>query len=73
MRVRGLEETAFDSPVIVTTETFVVTKSASVSIVTVIVLDCPVNGLLWLILFVVKDAAPTVKHQKLDINRRIIT
>jgi hypothetical protein len=73
MRVRGLEATAFESPVIVTTEPFVATKSASVTIVTVILFDCPARGLLWPILFVVKDAARTVKHQKLDINSRSIT
>jgi hypothetical protein len=39
MRVMGLEETAFDSPVIVTTELSVAAKSASVTIITVIVFD----------------------------------
>ena len=72
MRVMGLEATAFDSPVIVTTEPSVAAKFASVTIVTVIVLDCPARGLLWPIFFVVKDAARTVEHQKLDINSRII-
>ena len=73
MRVMGLEAIALDSPVIVTTELFVAAKSASVTIVTVIVFDCPAKGLLWLIFFVVKDAARTGEHQKLDINSMIIT
>ena len=72
MRVMGLEATAFDSPVIVTTDLSVTAKSVSVSIVTVIVFDCPAKGLLWPILDVVKVAARTLKHQKLDINSRII-
>jgi len=72
MRVMGLEATAFDSPVIVTAEPSAAAKFASATIVTVIVLDCPARGLLWPIFFVVKDAALTVEHQKLDINSRII-
>ena len=72
MRVMGLEATAFDSPVIVNTEPSVAAKFASVTIVTVMMLDCPARGLLWPIFFVVKDAARTVEHQKLDINSRII-
>ena len=54
MRVMGVEATAFESPVIVTTELSVADKFASVTIVTVIVFDCPARGLLWLIFFVVK-------------------
>ena len=72
MRVMELEAPACDSPVIVTTELFVADKSASDTIVTVIVFDCPAKGLLWLIFFVVKDAARTVEHKKLDINSMII-
>ncbi len=62
MRVMGLEAIAFDSPVIVTTELFVAAKSVSVTIVTVIVFDCPARGLLWPIFFVVKDAVEQQKH-----------
>ena len=73
MIVMGLEATAFDSPVIVTTELSLAAKSASVTIVTVIVFACPARGLLWPILDVVKVAARTpLKHQKVDINNRII-
>ena len=71
-RVTGLEATAFDSPVIVTTELSAAVKFASVTIVTVIVFDRPARGLLWLIFFVVKDAARTVEHQKPDTSSRII-
>jgi len=62
MRVMGLEAIAFESPVIVTTELFVADKSASVTIVTVIVFDCPARGLLWPIFFVVKDAVEQQMH-----------
>jgi len=62
--VMGLEATAFDNPVIVTTELSVAAKFASVTIVTVIVFDCPARGLLWPIFFVVKDAAQTVEQER---------
>ena len=80
MRVMGVEATAFESPVMVTTEIFVA-KFASIAIVTVIVFDCPARGLLWPIFFVVNGevwcescevSARTVEHQKPDINSRNI-
>ncbi len=81
MRVMGVEATAFESPVMVTTEIFVAAKFASIAIVTVIVFDCPARGLLWLIFFVVNGegwcrscevSARTVEHQQPDINSRNI-
>ena len=53
-RVMGLEATAFDSPVIVTTELSFAAKFVSVTMVTVIVFDCPARGLLWPICFMGK-------------------
>jgi hypothetical protein len=81
MRVMGVEATAFESPVIVTTDISVAVKFVSVAIVTVIVFNCPARGLLWPIFFVVKDggccescrvSARTVEHHKPDINIRNI-
>ena len=68
-----LEATAFDNPVIVTAELSVTAKFASVTIVTVIVFDCPVRELLWPIFFVVKDAVKTVEQEKHKTSTKIPT
>jgi len=68
-----LEATAFDNPVIVTTELSVAAKFASVTIVAVTVFDCPARGLLWPIFFVVKDAAQTAEQEKHNISTKIPT
>ncbi len=62
MRVMGLEAIAFDSPVIVTTSA--AERFVSVTIVTEMVFDPPVTGLLWTIVLVVKFAALTLEQQR---------
>jgi hypothetical protein len=60
IRVMGLEATAFDRPVIVTTSA--AERFVSVTIVTVIVFDPPATGLLCPIVLVVKFAALTLEQ-----------
>jgi hypothetical protein len=69
----GLEATAFESPVIVITERSVAAKFAFVTIVTVIVFDCPARGLLWPTSFEVKNAAQIVEQEKHKVSTKILT
>jgi len=69
----GLDATAFDSSVMVTTELSEASKFASVTRVMEITFAPRATGILGPIMFVLKLAAVAIEQQKPNSNRRVMT